>query len=119
MPVGGDVDRHHLIPGLRFDVIERRGHISHRRIADQNIEPPVTFVERGGEFIEPAIVPDVERSQRCRAAGGLYRIVKLFKPANSACHRNDVRASATEREGRRITDAPRGASNERDPIGEG
>ena len=118
MPVSGDIDRHHLIPGFRLDVIERRGHIGHRGIADQYVKPSVAFVKRGSEFVEPAIVPDIERRQRCRAAGRLDCIVEFFETADSACQCNHMSACAAKRQRCRIADAARGAGHERDPVRE-
>ena len=48
MPVGGDIDRHDLVPVLRLDVIERRALSHHPGIADQDVEPLITFIERRG-----------------------------------------------------------------------
>ncbi len=119
MPVGGDVDGDHLVPGFRLDVAERRERPEHAGIADQNVEPLVALVERGAEPHDAVVVLEVERHQRGRAADGADRVVELFQPADRARDRDHMRARARERERGRVADAARGAGDERDLVGEG
>jgi len=99
-------------------VVERRRHARDRGIADKNIEASVPLVERGGEPVEALVVAHVERHQGRRAAGGPHRIVEFFEAADRACHRDHMGAGAGERDPRRVTDAARGAGDERDAAGE-
>ena len=97
-------------------MVERRGHAGDRRITDENVELPVTLVQRRREAVNALIVAQVERCQRCRTAFGADGVVKLFQAADRACDGNHVRAGAAERERHGVADTARGAGDERHPI---
>ena len=97
---------------------ERRGGAGNGGIADQDVEPAIALVERRPEPGDALGIPQVERHERRRAAGGADRIVELFEPAHGARDRHDVGAGLRELQRQRGTDAARGAGDERDAAGE-
>src|SRR5262245_54126626 len=88
-------------------------------IADQHIEPSETLVQGRAEPVDALVVLEVERYQGGRAAERLDRIVELLEAADRARERDDMGAGLRQRERGGVTDAARGAGDERDTVGEG
>src|SRR5207247_4808290 len=89
-PVGGDIDRYHLLPCTCFDVVERRKRSENSGIGNEHIQPPETLVQSEAEPINPGIVPEVEAHQGRCSARGLDRVVEFLETADCACQRHDV-----------------------------
>ena len=119
LPIGGDVDRKHVVPVLRLEVVERRRHAENAGIADQHVEAPVAFVERQREPRDAVGIFHVERHQRGRAAGRLDLVVEFFQPADRARHRHHMGAGLRQLQRDRRANAARGAGDQRDFVGEG
>ena len=87
-------------------------------VADQNVEPAVTLVERAAETVDPRVILQVQRHEGGGAALGADRVVDLLETADGARHRDHMGAGSRERERGRRADPARGACDERDAIGE-
>ena len=98
---------------------KRRQRAEHAGIADQDVEPLVTLVERERQPRNAVAVLHVQRHQRGRAAGCLDLVVELLEPADGARNGDDMRAGLRQRERQRRANAARGAGDQRDAIGEG
>ena len=119
LPVGGDIDRNEIVPVFWLHMTERRKWAQNSRIADQNIEALVSFVERQREARNAVAVLDVKRHQCGRTASRPDLVVELFEAADRAGYRNHMRASLRERKRGCGTDATRGAGDQRDAVGKG
>ena len=96
-PIGGDVDRHHLVPRLRLDMAERRERSENARHCRPARRAGRSAREGEPEPVDPLVVPEVERNERRRAAGPLDRVVELLEPADGARDRDDMRAGLGQR----------------------
>ena len=96
VPVGGDVDGDHIVPGLRLDMAEGK-RPENPGIADENIESAVALVERRAEPSDALGVlrgrPGPGWPYHRRADG----VVELLKPSDGARHRHHMRAVARVR----------------------
>src|SRR4051794_7656484 len=86
-------------------------------VADQDVEPTVTFVERGCQLVDLDELAQVERHQCGRASGGANPIVDLLKTANGARRQHKMRALLGKPHRDGGADAPRGAGDEGDLAG--
>ena len=119
LEIRGDVDRHHVVPRLQFDMAERRGRTGDAGIADKNVELAVALVQRRAEPGDAVVIGEVERHQRGAAAVFADLVVELFQPALRPRHRHHMRAGLCQRARGGIADAARGAGDESDAGGEG
>ncbi len=98
---------------------ERRRGAGHARIADENVQLAMTFMQRSSEPGNAIIVDQIKRHQGGAAAVLSDFVVELFKSALRSRHRHDMRAGLCERARGGIADAARGTGNEGDAGGEG
>ena len=67
----------------------------------------------------PSEILHIERHQRCRATDCLDLVIELFEPAHRTRHRDHMRAGLRELERQRRANTARGASDQRDTVGQG
>jgi len=117
-PIGGQVEADDLAPQRRVDMAERREHAELAGIADQDVEPAIALVKRGGQLIDLDEIAQVEGHQRRAAAGGTDPVVGLFEATDRAAGQDEMGALAGEPLCHRRTKAAGGAGDQRDLAGE-
>jgi hypothetical protein len=62
-PVGGDVDRHDVVPGLWVEVVKGGEQAQDAGIADKGVEPAPAAVERFSQPVDCGEVAQIHRNQ--------------------------------------------------------
>src|SRR5579864_6245566 len=117
-PIGGEIKVDDLVPQLGIDMPKRRERAELGCIADEDVEVPVTLVDRRGELVDLDEVAQVERHQRGAAAGGANLVVDLFETTWGARRQDQVRSLAGEALGDGGADTARSAGDKGDLAGE-
>ena len=97
---------------------ERRKGAEFGRVADEDVEPPVTLVERRRQLVDLDELAQIDRHQSGAAAGGMDPVVDFFEAARGARRQYDMRPFAGKPLGDGGADAARGAGDQRDLAGE-
>ncbi len=117
-PVGGEIDRHHLVPFCRLDVGDRRQRAEHPGIGDQDVEPAMALEDHAAQPVDGVEIGEIEGRQRRFAAGRAHRVVGLLQPAGGTAEQDQPGALGGEAPRHRGTDAARRAGDERDAPGQ-
>ena len=99
-----------------LEMRERRQRAEHAGIAEKGVEPAPAFEDREAEPIERGEILEVERHERCGAAGLLDFVVDFFQRADRARHEDHMRAGRRQRQSRRASNAARSAGDERNAV---
>ncbi len=115
-PIGGDVERHHRVPGALVDLMDRRDRAEQAGIADEHVELAEALVERRPQPIESVEVLQIEGYERRARTGGADLVVEFLERALRAGQRHDVGARAGELQRGRTADAAGRAGDDRDAV---
>ena len=111
-PVSGHVDRHHVVPCLRIKLMQGRQQAQNAGIADKDVKPAPTAIERFAQPVDGGEVAQIHGNQGRRLR--LFRpersnfVVEFLEAALGAGQRHDMRARLGQGE-----QPPRGQCRER------
>ena len=91
----------------------RRGQLPQRAGAmHQYIQPSKTPIDAGAEDIDLLALPQIQRQQRRRTAGGADGVVGFLQPALRAGGYHQMRPQPRQRDGGRGANTPAGACHQ-------